>query len=199
MPVQRNSTTQVRTTRVTTFTRRSLASWHLPLLLAMASANPGSKPRLDSGTEPEQFRVDTPGDEVWIYWLRVPFSCPSFHNTRLRDRGRPASVPYAPPFCWSLFSLFKCCLQLLLVSLCLMSTIFFPPLLVPNDCTSVKYASGYFSILSAPCLLARLSCITQSVFARAFSYFVFPVSCSRVFLDWTPSPLTHHLALCWPP
>lgn len=63
---------------------------------------------------------------------------------------------------------------------------FFPPLLVPNDCTSVKYASGYFSILSAPCLLARLSCITQSVFARAFSYFVFPVSCSRV--SWIGHP-----------
>jgi hypothetical protein len=31
----------------------------------------------------------------------------------------------------------------------------FFPLLVPNDCTSVKYASGYFSILSAlACLLA---------------------------------------------
>jgi len=71
MPVQRSSTTQVRTAVVTTFTRPSLASWHLPLLLAMALANPGSKLRLDSGTEPEQFRVDTPGDEVWIYWLRV--------------------------------------------------------------------------------------------------------------------------------
>ena len=81
--------------------------------------------------------------------LGLLLSSPSLHNTRLRDRGHsaPLSVPYAPPFCWSrfFFPLFQCCLQLLLVSLCLMSTIF-----SLNDSASVKYAAGYFSILSSP-------------------------------------------------
>jgi hypothetical protein len=45
------------------------------------ASNPGSKLRLDSGTEPEQFRVDMPGDEVWIYWLRVTLFVPELSPT----------------------------------------------------------------------------------------------------------------------
>lgn len=71
---------------------------------------------------------------------------------------------------------------------------FFPPLLVPNDCPSVKYASGYFSILLAcsPVLYYPIGLCTR--------FFVFRLSPSRVAvspgLDTLPSnsPLSSVLA-----
>ena len=66
MPTRRSNTIQVRIAlRVTTSTRHSLVSWRCPLLPPMALAKLGSKLGLDNGTE-HQFRVDTPGGEVWI-------------------------------------------------------------------------------------------------------------------------------------
>ena len=153
MPAQlSNTTTQVRTAlRVTTFTQHSLDSWHLQLRPAMALVNPGSQPRLDNGTGQAQFRVDTPGDEVCfsIYWLRTtPFVSEPPQYTLTGSwpfRSALCTICAAFLLVTFFFSLFQCCLQLLLVSLCLMSTIF-----SLNDSASVKYAAGYFSILSSP-------------------------------------------------
>jgi len=74
--------------------------------------------------------VDTPGGKVCILGstgLGYTLFVPELSQYTFTGSWSSRSVTIvAPPFCWSLFSLFKCCLQSLLVSLCLMSTIFFP-------------------------------------------------------------------------
>jgi len=77
----------------------------------------------------------------------------------------PLSVPYAPPFFVGHFlSLFK---VLFTITSCFaLSYVYtFFPLLVLNDCPSVKYAAGYFFYSVRPCLLACPVLPNQSLHA----------------------------------